>query len=150
MKKWTSLKPEPLTKKLEIRKRIQEAGEKLYESIEDEDLKWLVGEIMCLNEYWVMENPDTYGAELILSQGFTDNQKKWITNLNKKLKKAKKVQQLLKEIDEEIEKIRKKLEKCDEIAKLQLIAGKYYLLWCKKKIKKAFEGAENEMRILEK
>ena len=90
------MKPE----RLEIRKRIQEAGEKLYESIEDEDLKWLVGEIMCLNEYWVMENPDTYGAELILSQGFTDNQKKWITNLNKKLKKIKKIREwLLKEIE---------------------------------------------------
>ena len=57
-------------------------------------MKWLVGEIMSLNEDWVMANPDAFGVEIILKQGFTDNQKKWITNLNEKLKKLKEIQQL--------------------------------------------------------
>jgi len=126
------MNPEPLTKRLEIRKKIQKVGEKLYESVEDTDLKWLTGEIMALNEDYVLTHPDTQGTQIILEQGFTDNQKKWITNLNKKLKDIKqRVNWLLKEI----EKLRDKYvdgDVClptDEVIDL---------------IKKAFEGVVDD------
>lgn len=72
---------ESLMKRLEIRQQIHESGRDLYESIQNEDLRYLVGEIMALNEDWIINLPNTVGAVEILSMGFTCNQKKFIENL---------------------------------------------------------------------
>jgi len=129
------MKPEPLTKRLEIRKKIQEAGKKLYESIEDEDLKWLTGEIMALNEDYVLTQPDTQGAHIILEQGFTDNQLKWIKNLDKKLKNIKeRVHWLLKEIEKKKQKILNEQGNPDQYYSGYTVG----LMYAKLLIKKAF------------
>ena len=78
------------SERIRIREIIQNAAGDLYNSIADEDLKWLVGSIISLNEEYVINNPDTIGAQEILENGFTDNQKTWIINLKKKLNGMKK------------------------------------------------------------
>lgn len=70
----------------EIRRRIQENGARLYDSIKDETLQNLAGEIMSLNEdcvYLIMKTEDslTIKAETILDEGFSINQKKWLSKL---------------------------------------------------------------------
>jgi len=71
--------------RISIRRKINLVGHNLYESIIDRDLQCLVGDIMAHNEEYVLNNMDTYGTEVILRQGFTDNQLKWIENLKNKL-----------------------------------------------------------------
>jgi len=79
-----------LDRKLRLRRKIQLAGHDFYESIEDKDLQYLAGELFGKNEWWALEFPNTVGTEIILKQGFTTkNQKKFIENLRKKLKKIK-------------------------------------------------------------
>jgi len=67
--------------RLEIRRQISKAGHKLYESMNPRELQNIAGELMSKNEDWVLDNPDTYGAEDILKQGFTDNQINWLIEL---------------------------------------------------------------------
>ena len=69
-----------------IRQKIRYAGESLYSSIEDNDLRHLAGEIMTLNEDYVFLHKVTMGARIILMRGFTGNQETWIKNLDKKLR----------------------------------------------------------------
>lgn len=74
---------------MRIRKMINKAAGDFFNSIEDEDLQNLTGEIMSLNEEWVLNNLHTYGAEVIMKHGLKQNQRKWIDNLRKKLKGGK-------------------------------------------------------------
>ena len=74
-----------LKERFEIRKKIQSIGKAIYESIKNEDLKYLVGELMSKNEDWVLNHRDTEGAKIILRQGFSDNQLIFIKNLQNKL-----------------------------------------------------------------
>jgi len=74
-----------LKERFEIRKKIQSMGKAIYESIKNEDLKYLAGELMSKNEDWVLNHRDTEGAEIILRQGFSDNQLIFIKNLQNKL-----------------------------------------------------------------
>lgn len=76
--------------RLHFRKLIQSAGKELFHSIEDKDLKYLVGDLMSKNEDWVLNHQHTYGAERILEEGFTETQEEWIKNLKKKLEKDEK------------------------------------------------------------
>ena len=71
--------------RLEIRKKIQMAGNRLYESIENRVLQNIAGELMAKNEDFVLNNKDTFGAVDILNRGFTTNQRKWLKELDKKL-----------------------------------------------------------------
>lgn len=80
---------ENLRLRMRIRKMINKAAGDFFNSIEDEDLQNLTGEIMSLNEEWVLNNLHTYGAEVIMKHGLKQNQRKWIDNLRKKLKGGK-------------------------------------------------------------
>ena len=74
--------------RIEIRKQIQSAGNGLYDDIPDGPLKWIVGEIMNLNEDYVINHSEpglSNGAYDILDNGFTLNQLQWITELKEKL-----------------------------------------------------------------
>ena len=64
--------------RLEIRKQIHNEGHDLYESCPNGSFKWLVGEIMALNEEFVLNNPDLIKTEEILGFGFSVSQAKWI------------------------------------------------------------------------
>jgi hypothetical protein len=65
-------------KRLEIRKQIQKAGYDYYTSFPDGNLKWIVGELMSLNEDRVLAYPETYGSEYILKHGLTENQHEFV------------------------------------------------------------------------
>jgi hypothetical protein len=70
--------------RIEIRKQIQSAGDGLYEDIPQGPLKWIVGEIINLNEEYVLNHSEpemTKGAYDILNNGFTLNQLQWIIEL---------------------------------------------------------------------
>ena len=64
----------------DLRKRIQLAGMPFIESLPGE-LQNLAGDLMGLNEDWVILHPDTLGADFILDTGFTDNQQRWLREL---------------------------------------------------------------------
>ena len=66
--------------RMKIRKRIQERGTPMYDLFEP-PLKYLIGEIMALNEEWCLNHPDTYGYDTILDHGFNANQLKYIEAL---------------------------------------------------------------------
>ena len=68
-------------KRFEIRKKIHISGQDLYESFPDGSIKWLIGEIVALNEDWILTHPGTIGEEEILETGFTATQKKHIKDL---------------------------------------------------------------------
>jgi len=87
--------PLDLEERFEIRRMIHQSGRKIYESIEDRDLRYLVGDIMARNEDWVLNHKETIAAEAILQQGFTDTQLNFIKNIQNKLQRIKSVQRLL-------------------------------------------------------
>ena len=71
-----------------------------------EPLDFLANEIKQMNEeYWLENRPDLIGAEEIRKDGFTQNQRRWINNIARRLKYAERLdkedgedpQQMLKE-----------------------------------------------------
>ena len=71
----------------QIRKTIQDAGRVFYKSLPEGSLRWIAGEIMALNEDYVLNHSGknaTGNTDLILRDGFTKNQKKFL----KKIKEA--------------------------------------------------------------
>ena len=67
-----------------IRKQIHASGNKLYDDIPQGPLKWIVGEIMNLNEEYVLNHSNigmNNAAYDIMHTGFTINQLQWITEL---------------------------------------------------------------------
>ncbi len=64
----------------DIRKKIRDAGHPFIENLPS-DLHNIAGTLMELNEDWTLLHPDSLGAELIISTGFTDNQKHFLERL---------------------------------------------------------------------
>lgn len=78
--------------RLEIRKQIQEAGKNLYESLGFcKPLQNIAGEFMDKNEEYVINHDgvaETIATQNILTNGFTDNQIIFLTELEKIIKTA--------------------------------------------------------------
>ena len=78
---------------IETRKRIQNAGNELYERLgkTSRNLQYLAGEIMYGNENHIRKAQTTnclftVGDYAILKQGFTDNQVIFLTELEKEIR----------------------------------------------------------------
>ena len=83
---------------LEIRKKIQASGNDFYESLPEGPLQHLAGDIMGLNEEYVLNHQGydntTVGTLSILKTGFTTNQKNWLTDLKKIVEASQIVERL--------------------------------------------------------
>ncbi len=75
---------------------VQKAGRPLYDSIEDGPLKWIVGDLLEGNCRWAVDNPGTIGEGTLLRVGFTDNQRKWIAQMQAIVARAARADQLEK------------------------------------------------------
>ena len=68
-------------KRMRIREMIQDAGMEYYESIPIEPLQDIVGELMAINEDYVLNHPGTIGAASILKNALTVNQMAFIEEM---------------------------------------------------------------------
>lgn len=73
--------------RLEIRTIIKEKGFDFYLKLgkTSKNLQHIAGEIMALNEDYVLNNKNTIGTNTILNTGFTLNQKILLIELEKEL-----------------------------------------------------------------
>ena len=78
--------------RLDIRGKVQEAGNSLYESLSFcKPLQYLAGELMAQNEEYVLNHQGddgTVGTQHILKNGFTDNQISFLKDLGKIIRTA--------------------------------------------------------------
>jgi len=77
-----------IEERIVVRKTIHVSGNDFYESLPKGALQHLAGEIMGLNEEYVLNHSgceETYGTLSILKDGFTTNQKNWLNELKKLL-----------------------------------------------------------------
>jgi hypothetical protein len=73
---------------------VREAGQPLYNSIDDGPLKWIVGDLLEGNCRWAVDHPGTIGEETLRKVGFTDNQLKWIPQVQQLISDAKRAGEL--------------------------------------------------------
>ena len=78
-------KPSDFRERCEVRKKIKLSGREIIGDIRDRDLRGLVEDLMTRNEEWVLNHRESLGADRVLSQGFLDNQIKFIRSLEEKL-----------------------------------------------------------------
>lgn len=92
--------PDSHEERMRIRRAIQNAGHKLFESLSDTPtLQWIAGDFQALNEDWAINHKGTYGFDQLMKTGYSHNQLKWIRDLKHSLDFYKR--------------------RCDEIQKIQ-------------------------------